>query len=89
MQLRSLKVVVASFCLFALTWRVGFHVPNLASPQLAWHSNMLLWVSAFTLAAAAVATILGMRPNNSKRFTLCCDVAYMLVLVVGISVLVA
>jgi len=89
MQLRSLKVVVASFCLFALTCRMGFHVLNLAPSQILRHSNMLLWVSAFTLAAAAVATILGMRPNNSKRFTLCCDVAYMLVLVVGISVLVA
>ena len=88
MQLRYVKVVVAGLSLFALISRVGFRVPNLELPQLVWHSNVLLWVSAFTFAAASVATFLGMRPNNSKRFTLCCDVAYVLVLVIGVSVLI-
>jgi hypothetical protein len=65
---------------------VGFRAPNPELPQLAWHSNVRLRVSAFTFAAASVATFLGMRPDNSKPSTLFCDVAYMLVLVIGVSV---
>lgn len=76
MQLRYVKVGVAGLGLFALIYRVGFRAPNRELPQLGWHGNTLLWVSAFTFAAASVATFLRMRPNNSKRFTLCCDVAY-------------
>jgi hypothetical protein len=63
---------------------MGFRARNLELPQLAWHSNVRLWVAAFTFAAASVATFLGLRPNNSKPSTLCGDVAYMLV--IGVSV---
>jgi hypothetical protein len=80
------KVVFAGLCMFALAYRGGYRALNPAQPQPALHGDMLLLVSMLTLSAALTASLLGMKAK-SRTFTLWCDWAYVLVLVIGISAL--